>query len=309
MSKFTDLLTLGPVAALLIGSLTLSGVDAHAQAAPSNDRDDDFSALLAASEAERGSLAEAFLEVHGEQASDARRAIAHSILGDAKWQRSCPLVDRDLCIEQRNPVLGAQVCAAPLRPEAVPTQREQPLAREALAHLARALELADAESFADDVEAEVFAAAIGRARVQQTDAQLESFLGIGAPQTFDAQDEESIEEFREFYTQSTRIGAAMVTAYAEVKQAGSPQWNLVAGTRTGMIFETFADALNSIEIPASFEGPQTAAYCEAMEQYIAPLRTQAEQAYRWCIEHAEKHEIGGEALEQCHERLAVLTEG
>ncbi len=308
MSKLTDRsLFLAPM--LVTAGLLLSGSSASAVAtSAARAQDDAFEALLEAPEHRRRSMAEAFLERHGKSAAGSRVATARSILGDALWQASCPKADDGLCIEFHNPSIGGNTCGDPLRGSIVPVARDSKLAAAAMVQLRGAVALAETDAPQDDVEAHHLRAAIGRARVQLADADLEALWRVPAPAVFDADDEESSEAFREYLAQTTRQGTALTLAYKAVKSAGDAQWIMVAAARTGMVYETPAEAISTMAFPEDLSGEQVATYCETLEGMVDPIRTQARVVYEWCIDRADEQGVESRAVETCRERLDALTD-
>jgi len=307
MSKLTDRSSfLAPL--FVAAGLLLSGSSASAVATSSGQAQDAaFEALLEAPDHRRRSMANAFLERHGESAPSSRVATARSILGDALWQASCPKADDGLCIEIRNPSIGGNTCGEPLRGTIVPVARDSKLAAAARTQLRGAVALADADAPEDDVEARHLRAAIGRARVQLADADLETLWGLPVPATFDAEDEESSKAFEEFFSDMTRQGGSLTLAYKAVKSAGDPEWIVVAAARTGMVYETPAEALSTMAFPKHLSGEQAPASCETLEGMVEPIREQARVVYEWCIERADETGVESGATETCRERLDALT--
>lgn len=307
MSKLTDRsLSFAPLMVTL--GLLLGGSAADAASARGTDQDAAFEALLDAPEDHRGLLAEDFLDRFGETASDSRVATAHSIVGDMLWRASCAERKGDLCVEVHNPQPRPDSCAAPRRGEYVPIARDPEKAGDAKVHLRAAAELAGAEVPANATEARRFRTALGRAQVQLADADLETFLGLQAPEMLDGEDEESAEAFRTYYTTLTAQGAALTKAYAAVKGSGDLEWIITAAVRTGMVMETPAEALGAIAMPPGLGEAQVEAYCEQIDAYIEPTREHARGVYQWCIDRAEREGVELDAVQTCRDRLDALTD-
>ncbi len=281
------------------------GVEASAD--PASDAA--FAAIVAASdENRRRAMAERFLEEHGQTAPEARRAIAHSIIGDVLWRMSCPTSMLGLCVEQRAAQEAAVRCEVPPHGPLRPLERDQDQVQRARIHLDQALGLAGVEPPEDPAEREQFATAIGRARVQQTDAKLEIYLGIQMPENLDFEDASDLssEAFQNYYLRSIELGGELIRSYAAVKKAKSPQWVLAAAARTGLLSEKFATELGNAPFTADFSAQDRRAYCEAITKYSEPPLKVARDAYTYCVKKADQFDAKQPEVEFCRGRLMGL---
>ena len=294
-----------------VGTADAAPVALAVPAPDTREADAAFDALLAArGDARLRALALAFLEEHGDTASASRRAIAHATLGGVAWRASSPGAKSGQCVDPVPFAHHPQACTASLREDLVPKPRAPKSAKDARAHLREVVRLAGAELPTNAEEARRFRDAVAQARVQLADSQLEAFLALEAPSELDftGAPEAAAEEFREYYREMSAEGTELVSAYAEVKTAGSPRWSLVAAARTGLAMEISAEAINAIALPTGLDDAQRAAYCDALTPTIGSVRDQAQQVYAWCVEQADAQGIEGAAAETCRKRLEVLED-
>lgn len=231
--------------------------------------------------------AEAFIERFGASAHPARRAVAHATVGTILWHRSCAEPWLDLCVRDE-PIVEADSCRRPRRGPLTRIPRDTELGQRARTHLRAASELAGIEAPDDLALAEAWRDALGAARVQLADAELESYVGIAMPRSLDFEGAKALssEAFKLYFMQTTEKGGALLSDYRDAK-GSSPRWEVVAAVRTGLVFEVMSETFAAHVPPANLDEEQRQTYCDELdERMIEGSRKGAEQAYDWCIERA-----------------------
>jgi serine/threonine protein kinase len=287
---------------LALAAVAPAAVEDEAEAAA-------FATVVTASDdTRRHSAAEAYLTAYGQTGAATRRAVAHSIVGDVQWRASCATATLGLCLEPKALPPGEERCHAPSHGPFVRRAREEAKAAAALVHLDQALELAGVEPPKDEAERQLFATAIGRARVQRADRGLEEYLDLTVPTGLDFVGAKALssDAFKRFYGEKSRLGAELMSQYMAVKKAQSPQWVLVGASRTGMLSEQFAATLTSAPLPPSVG--DRAEYCAAIEGITEPALETARGAYAYCVDEAGKRGIELPEVGLCRERLTALGE-
>jgi serine/threonine protein kinase len=280
---------------------------------PTAENEQEVAAFAAITEAaddeQRLAAAEAFLASFGESGSEVRRAVAHATAGDVQWRRSCAGAVNGLCITEQ-PITPTP-CGTPRRGRITQQTRDAALVSSAQGHLRAAVALAGVSLPEPESERLTFVEAIARTRVQLADADLEPFLTLEVPPEIDldAQRALSTSAFKLFYQHLNSSGGHLVQAYTEVKKPRDWQWTLVAAARTGMASETVGAALTRTPVPASLDATQRDAYCEALGAFTVEPAAMARNAYAYCVEKAEEHDLTREPIVAfCRARLELYPQ-
>ncbi len=279
---------------------------------PDREADLAFAQIAAAPEDEtRRDRAERFLEHFAEQASDARRAIAHSVIGDVLWRASCPAAHHGLCLEFGEVDPAVDYCEPPRRGPIARRPRDPELVSQARHHLEEAIKLSGVERSEDVQESRLFNAAMGRAITQHADRELEAFVEVEVPPDLDFEDAHALSSaaFKLFYRSQTETSARLISRYASVKQTGDPNWVLAAAARTGLVAEAFSESLARVPVPPGLAAAPRQAYCESLGESLSRPRSIARSAYQYCAHNAQKYEMQAlPVVASCQERAEAFAD-
>jgi tRNA A-37 threonylcarbamoyl transferase component Bud32 len=247
-----------------------------------------YAALVAATEDDdRVRLGEAFLATFGESSDPARRAVAHAIVGHVQWDRSCPTPSMGLCVAPQ--AISAEAhCRPPTRGPFTARTRDAE-AQAALAHFAAVTELAGIEPPVDETLAEQWRDAVGGSLVRVADHDLEQQLVIEYPKGLDFETSEPLSKtaFGLFFDRIRRDGSELATAYAAVKGT-TPKWEIIAGARTGLLYESTANVFASHAPPPTMVAERARLYCDVVDDLvIGKLRSNAHNACTWSTDKAQ----------------------
>ena len=257
-----------------------------------------------------------------------RRVTAHVKIGRALWRSACPVTPHfGACVRvkrqrSRRKVIFAGrrrrgAARAELRTQCGPAtktrvtviRRARGKARIAQDHFRKALALY-ARSGAAPIKAasnqqrafrrRAMSHAAATARFHQSEALLESFLGLEFPRNLDFSSRGKRRSERVFLRYLKRKHAGLTAAsaaYQNVIKMQDAHWAIAASARVGQLYQNFADALYTAPLPKP-EIPRTLVsredrrsyveafhqeYCRRLEEVAFPLEQKAEQGLTACL--------------------------
>jgi hypothetical protein len=245
-----------------------------------------------------------------------------------RWQASCPKAGTyGLCVKFSAPAASAKArqCHAPRLGQVKVIARRKSAAK-AQADLAAAL--ADGRKLTaprGPAAAADFQAALGRAHLAITDADLEAYLKVTMPDDLDFFVEEwkkdsgnpkyqaqyeaqvrkrdaSVKKFKAFFDTASEGGNELRKAHVEIKSFADAQLVLDASLRTALAAQHFADQLRTAPLPKSMSTDEMKdAYCGALEDQTEPVEQMAQMAALYCLERAKTTGLTGDTVTACQE--------
>jgi hypothetical protein len=117
---------------------------------------------------------------------------------------------------------------------------------------------------------------------------------------------DSYERLSSFLSRAQDFGKELASRYAEVERTRSPHWQLLAATRMGLLYESFADQLAHAKIPRALRSePQVEAYCDALVDASLQSRD-AIEVWAKCIYVSRQFQFFNELSRLCEARLSDL---
>ncbi|MBA3540431.1 MAG: hypothetical protein H0T79_12540, partial [Deltaproteobacteria bacterium] len=267
-----------------------------------------------------------YLRNHAPSGGPEKAIIATAKLGEALWHQACPIRQTDgLCVKftRERPIakLGiakvklavtVKQCGPTSTPKVVVVPRDAGRTKEALQLFAAATRQFESRGVTDPAAL----AAVARARIYVTDAQLEPYLALGFPKglNFDpekrAKKEASLKRFNEWVAGKQKLGGAATAGYEAVFSMKEPTAAIAAAARLGQLSQAFGDALHGAEIPADvrtgeFAADKIEAFCDKMTEVAEPLYARAAQSFGVCATKASELGIDDSFARLCVRELAL----
>lgn len=237
---------------------------------------------------------------------------AYVRLGDDAWKRSCPVAEvNGICVQIKN-----KKTRAGWRRTVRYRKRKAKLVNQAKAHLAKAwafwadgamldrIPKKDPRRKARRLRARHYAA---WAKFMKAELRLEAYMAMAAPKKLDftskkpAVKRDTIKRFTGWVTAKLKAGSDLIKDYraviTRVKAArhrgayerASTYWVLGAVSRSGMVLESFAEALRSMPVPKALKTVGAVdAYRESLDKVANPLIAKAATSYQLCLRLARK---------------------
>ncbi len=233
------------------------------------------------------------------------------------WVESCPEAgEHGLCLHVDSLREDPARCGEPLLGRLVMAERDVDAAAAAQDRFEDALALAEGvERPADPQRLADYRHALGQALLAVADATAEEYFAVRLPAGLDFSQEAperkqtSEREFASYMKTKTATGQALMTAYAEVKEAGDAESMVTAALRTAWVATEFSDALRSADVPERMRSndEQRAAYCGALHDFAAGPANIALDAAVYCRDKATEWSYVGPTVSACDELATALS--
>jgi tetratricopeptide (TPR) repeat protein len=94
----------------------------------------------------------------------------------------------------------------------------------------------------------------------------------------------------------------LVGIYTQSASMGSPEWAVASLWKLGLAYQHIADAVEASPVPAGLSGAQVQQFRNAVKEQVAPLKDQAEDAFKTCLSRASQLEVFTPAVAGCRGR-------
>jgi hypothetical protein len=259
-----------------------------------------------------------FLKRFARRAGPALELQARVRLGIALWQSACPVreIERGLCAVRVRRKAGAIYCTAKPRVELVMKPRAAGGAGDAQKMLARALRLAQKLAPGQrSVDTAYWAAA---AQFYIAEAELERYLAVRlepppAGATMKEQNAHLGKAVPVFMREAQKLGTSAAARYAAVMKLGDGAllWGIAARARMARSRLWFEEQLLGMPIPdallrTGYADDVRDAYCNALEERLAPARKRAQQTLEACVQLASAAGVHDDWTRWCDDQLSAM---
>lgn len=271
-----------------------------------------------------------YLKEWGKHGGVDREILAHVKIGEVQWRQSCPVAGvNGACIDvkrvsaggkasikvgkgKKARVKGRTQCGPETKSKVTLHARKGALAKAAQDHFASALKLFNASKGKvggkDPQDKAVREAemmyAVAEAKMMQTEANYEKFLGIQVPTGLDfdtdpkkkKKAEESTKKFTKWFEDKTKTLSKLSAEYQSVITLKQAHWAIAALARIGQLYQNFADQLYTVEIPKAPKAPIgmkqeefnemfATSYCDTLVDQVEKwkLVPQAQDGFTKCL--------------------------
>jgi TolA-binding protein len=264
-----------------------------------------------------------------------RQIVAHAKIGEVLWRQACPeRGPTGSCIRiTRGRVnkakkkskygTGITQCGPENKIKITNLERKPGLVKEAQTHFQTALKLwnggkaaaqvpgkDDNEKQARAAEAQYWAAA---SKFYLTETKYEKFLKIGFPDKLDfdekkpAKKKDSEKRFKKWIEDRNKALQDAKKDYLEVVDM-HPYWGVAAAARVGQMWQNYADAVFTAEIPKDVQQYDytVEAYCDALGEETDKLEQEGVTAYTYCLETSLKLSWFSEWSQLCEQELSNI---
>ena len=269
------------------------------------------------------------------RASDATREVrAYAELGQALWQKACPVktvdgscvkVQRELSLRIAHHRADATHCGDATKVVVTVVPRDESTVRAAMAAFTSAIAAshggqAPRTGGAEQSEAarrsidrgELYYTALAKLGLAERD--YERYLALPLPTGLDftaARAAQSRKRFDTWLLSKRDVALGLKHAYEAVVKLGDGATAIAAASRLGQVYESFSGQLFRAEIPANLRtGPYAEEasqnYCDAVTEAAEPLETEAKTAYQLCLQTSTRLGWFSEASRVCERELGQL---
>jgi len=251
------------------------------------------------------------------RASDATREVmAFAKLGQALWQKACPVktvdgscvkAERELSLRIAHHRTDPTHCGDATKVKLTVVPRDEGNVRAAMAAFAAAI----AASKGTD-RAALYYTALAKLGLAERD--YERYLALPLPTGLDftpARAARSHKRFDSWLVGKRDVALGLKHAYEAIVKLGDGATAIASASRLGQVYESFSGQLFRAEIPANLrtgpyaeEASQT--YCDAVTEAAEPLETEAKTAYQLCLQTSTRLGWFSDASRVCERELGQL---
>ncbi len=244
----------------------------------------------------------------------AREVMAFAKLGQALWQKACPvkLVDGS-CVKVEREVsllhhVNAKQCGDPTKVKLTVVPRDEATVRAAATAWNSAI-----ATYKDGMErGAVYYVAL--AKLGLTEREFERYMAMAIPSNLDftpARAAASRKRFDTWLAAKRNVALSLVKGYSDVASLKDGATSIASASRLGQVFESFSGQLFRAEIPASIRtGPYAAEasqnYCDAVTEAADPLEATAIKYYELCLGTSTRLGWFSESSHVCERELGSL---
>jgi hypothetical protein len=274
-----------------------------------------------------------YLKRFGTKGGVDRQIIAHAKMGEVLWRQSCtvrgPL---GACVEvtrarankaKKKKSTRRTQCGADSKIKLSISDRKPKLVKEARGHFEAAVKLWKGGKADGDVPGKEESEKTGRtaemrywlaaSKFYLAEQKYEDFLKIKFPEKLDFDEKkpgkakDSKKRFGKWLTDRTKALQTAKTLYLEIVDL-QPHWGVAAAARVGQMYQNYADAVFSAEIPKDVAAYEDAAevYCDVLAEEADKLETEAVTAYTFCLETSLKLSWFNEYSQTCETELSQI---
>jgi TolA-binding protein len=278
-----------------------------------------------------------YLKLHGGKGGVDRQIIAHAKIGEVLWRQACPeRGPTGSCIrvtrgrankakKKSKKVKGTGItqCGPEDKIKITNLDRKPALVKEAQGHFTTALKLWNGGKAAASIpgkdegekqgraaEASYWAAA---AKFYASETKYEAFLKIEFPKGLDFDEkkkkklEDSKKRFKKWIEDRSKALTDAKKNYLEVVDM-HPYWGVAAAARVGQMWQNYADAVFTAEIPKDVQQYDytVEAYCDALGEETDKLETEAVNAYSYCLDTSLKLSWFSDWSQLCEAELSQI---
>lgn len=277
-----------------------------------------------------------YLKKFGAKGGVDRQIIAHAKMGEILWRQACPLkgvngacieIKRQRAVKQSRKKksfgTGITQCGPESKIKVTISDRKPGLVKEAQGHFNTAIKLwrkgaavnevpgkDEQEKQARVVEMVYWAAA---AHFYLAEEKYEKFLKIPFPEKLDfdenkpAKKKDSEKRFKKWIEDKSAALKAAKDMYMGVVEM-QPHWGVASAARVGQLYQHFADAVFTAEIPRDVQQYDytVEAYCDALGEEADKLEQEAVQAYSFCLDTALRLSWFNDWSKLCENELSQI---
>jgi hypothetical protein len=277
-----------------------------------------------------------YLKRFGTKGGVDRQIIAHVKMGEVLWRQSCPVrgplgacVDikraRAVKAKKKGKIRGTgqTQCGAESKIKLTMIDRKAALGKEARGHFEAAVKLWKGGKATGEVPGKDEQEKQGRtaemvywlaaAKFYLAEDKYESFLKIKFPDKLDFDDKkpakkkDSVKRFSKWIEDRNKALEGAKKLYMEIVDL-QPHWGVASAGRVGQMYQNYADAVFTAEIPkdvAAYEDA-TQAYCDALAEEADKLEVKAVEAYSYCLDTSLKLSWFNEYSQTCEQELSQI---
>ena len=260
---------------------------------------------------ERSKALDAYIRQFGSVAGQDQLAIVYSRLGEALWQRSCPVTGVDgLCIQLV--VDRTRDTCDPSTPRAVVVTRKPELHEQAVAALEHAVKLAtDAK-----VDAPQARHALAMAMLRLGDEQLERVMATTFPTGLDFSEADrevarrSRQKFDAFLKSEISAMQAAQDRYSRVFALKDADASVRAAARIAESLQSFRRKLVTSEVPkvSLHSKDARAAYCGSLASAAEPVAEKAAISFGVCAAKATEFSVYNDTVQLCLAEVQLIED-
>ncbi len=268
-----------------------------------------------------------YLERYAAIGGSDRVVIAWSKIGQALWQRACPIaaVDGACARVTREAAFGMRVrhakseirhqCGDDSKIKLTMVARDSAKATAAMSAFANAIAAFDKEQVTGDKRGALYY--YGLAKIGRADREYEELLALQIPVGLDfdvhnaAMAARSKQRFETWFAKKRGLAETLFAEYDAIIKLNDGPTAITSAARRGQVAQSFAGQLFRAEIPATLRtGPYAAdaidSYCDALTAVAEPLETLALQSYQGCLVTSTKLGWFSESSRLCERELGQL---
>ncbi|NJM90758.1 MAG: tetratricopeptide repeat protein [Myxococcales bacterium] len=249
-----------------------------------------------------------YISQYGKKGGADRLITAHSKIGLALWEQSCPGTTVDgscVRVTRERAVAGKRdkrrkgssqptQCGPESKIKLVTVNRDERMVKDAMSAFSKAVaeyERANGKTGGNEGGARYFYA---QAKFYQAEKDYEEYLALRFPRGLDFDPKNpgivkrSRKRFDEWYEAKSKTGGSARSKYEATIGTKDAASAIAAAARIGQIQQNFSDALFTAEIPESvrtgqFADEKVEAFCDALTEKAEPLAAKSLEAYGACL--------------------------
>lgn len=281
-----------------------------------------------------------YLREWGRKGGRYRELWAHAKIGEILWQQSCPgeavhgaciRVRRERATLRRNKRRRGSKLATQCGPESKlevrVVERDRRKLRDAQRHFRAAVKLWRSGKVLKSIKGDEGKRRVAEAQTTYWYAaarfyllgqDYEEYLALEFPKGlhFDPkkprQKKKSMKRFNKWATDKAKKLASLRDRYREIVDiTGAPPWQIAAAARIGQMFQTYAGALYTAEVPkyvrtGKFAEDKWFAYCDVLTSKAAPLEKNSIAAFGFCLERSTQLSWFNDWSQMCERELGQI---
>jgi len=276
-----------------------------------------------------------YLKRFGTKGGVDRQIIAHVKIGEVLWRQSCPVrgplgacvdVKRARAVKAKNKSKRGSnqtPCGPESKIKLTIIDRKAKLGKEARGHFEAAVKLWKGGKATGEVPGKDEGEKQGRtaemiywlaaAKFYLAEDKYETFLKIKFPEKLDFDEKkpgkkkDSLKRFTKWVEDRNKALQTAKTLYMEIVDL-QPHWGVAAAARVGQMYQNYADAVFTAEIPKDVAAYEDAVevYCDLLAEQADKLEIEAVNAYSYCLDTSLKLSWFNEYSQTCELELSQI---
>jgi tetratricopeptide (TPR) repeat protein len=268
----------------------------------------------------------AYIARYGDKGGADKVVIAYSKIGQALWQKSCPVkavdgscvrVVRQQAIARRAKTKAPLACSDETKIKVTVVPRDERTVREAMAALDKSIGELDRRGGKLDGDQRGAQYYYAMAKLVKAEREYEKYLAIEMPTGLDFDKNKpaiaaaSKKRFEGWFAHKRELGGAAHKQYEAIIALNDGATAIASAARNGQIAQNFSGQLFRAEIPAAvrtgpFAEEATTEYCDVLTKVAEPLEAEALNDYQGCLATSQKLGWFSDYSRLCERELGQL---